>query len=235
MKVVKNKPFIKADSNKEIYDLLYPDGFESLTKDTFGKGWQSLLLCGQRGSGKTTLTKEYVSRIDSGSRQYAMHCSAAEIYLAIFVKENDELLKVVGNVSCLVVDDIEFLALQEHGDELLVTLFDKRNSDNLHTIFVSNKTKEELETELPSFDFSLCHFSLIKPLCKEDFAAYAQGMFSYYSPKESSFLSFAAINYICKKSASLKDVDNAVHYLAINQRKSAKGIELDEVQRLLDL
>lgn len=108
-----------------------------------------VLLCGQRGNGKTRLAAEFAIR--NGSSRYR---TAMRFFLEIratFSNRDVSELDIIDDLAktdLLVIDEMQERSESDWENRLLTHLIDARYAENRPTILIANMSKRELASSL---------------------------------------------------------------------------------------
>jgi DNA replication protein DnaC len=108
-----------------------------------------VLLCGQRGNGKTRLAAEFAIR--NGSSRYR---TAMRFFLEIratFSNRDVSELDIIDDLAktdLLVIDEMQERSESDWENRLLTHLIDARYAENRPTILIANMSKRELAASL---------------------------------------------------------------------------------------
>ncbi len=198
------KPFVWSANNVEALNTLNKLGREICT----------LLLHGPKGCGKTTLLRSLVVQAAGGREDRqppALFCSAVEIHVAVFVRENERFLEKLGKASFVAIDDIDLLMNTVEGDSLLQLLLRERDRGGLPTVLSSGRALEDLRGYFGGIDLGNDKVAELDCLDFEGKIDFARSAAAFYGTKESPKIGENSFHYLASQF-DVVDIDLMIRF-----------------------
>lgn len=200
----RTKPFFVCAENEKAWDAVYKGSD------------RDVLVFGPRGCGKTTLFKQYVRDAREKLEAPAIICSGSEIYISLYVTENDAFLENIGTASILVIDEVENLLGKTRGNDVLSLLVNARAGKNIRTVLGSDLSLEELQLGFPDVKFDEFTCCKMAPVESAQYCEFAKSLMPYYATAQCESIGeddlSDIVGQIIAHDGGPREIDLAVEY-----------------------